>query len=203
MSGGEPFEGLKRNHYGVILADPAWPFRIYSGDDVVPQRAAQNHYQPMPLDEMAALPVQDVAADNCALVMWAIGAMIPDALELARAWGFRFKTDLFYWEKMGGNHAQDDLFTGPPQPRISLGYYTRKQVEPAFLFTRGRPKRLHKGVRQLIRAPKREHSRKPIEQYERIEQLFAGPYLELFARNARPGWDAWGNEVDKFEAVAA
>lgn len=204
MGGGTPLGGLKRNHYAVILADPAWPFRIYAGDDVVPQRAAQKHYPPMPMADMLALPVAEIAADDCALFMWGIGAMIPEALELGAAWGFKFKTDVFYWEKMGGNHAQDDLFTGPPEPIMSLGYYSRKQVEPCYLFTRGRPKRLDRGIRQLIRAPKREHSRKPPEQYDRIERMFAGPYAELFARTQRPGWDAWGNETDKFaEADAA
>jgi N6-adenosine-specific RNA methylase IME4 len=83
-----------------------------------------------------------------------------------------------------------------------MGYWSRKQTEICLLFTRGSPRRLGKGVRQLIVAPRREHSRKPDERYERIEALVNGPYLELFARTSRPGWSAWGNETDKFSEAA-
>lgn len=198
----DPFGDLPRGHFGCILADPPWAFRTYSNKNTTPHRCAEDHYSTVPVEDLMNLPLGGVAAPDCALIMWIVGSHIPQAIELASAWGFEFKTDLFYWEKMGGNHAQDDLFTGPPLPRISMGYYSRKQVEPAYLFTRGKPKRLSKGVRQLIRAPRREHSRKPDEQYERIEALFPGPYLELFARTQRPGWTVWGNQTDKFEAAA-
>jgi N6-adenosine-specific RNA methylase IME4 len=82
---------------------------------------------------------------------------------------------------------------------MGFGYWTRKQVEPCWLFTRGRPKRVMKGVRQVIVEPRREHSRKPDVTRERIEALVAGPYLELFARTAAPGWSSWGNQVGKFD----
>lgn len=97
---------------------------------------------------------------------------------------------------------QLDIFKGESDPRMSMGYWTRKQTEQCWLFTRGKPKRLSKGVRQVIRDPRREHSRKPDEQYARIEALVGGPYLELFARQQRPGWTSWGNQVEKFEVAA-
>lgn len=156
----------------------------------------------MTVEEMAALPVADLAAKDCALFMWVIGTHIPAAIRLGEAWGFEFKTDVFYWAKMGSLLDQDDLFDGDPDPMISMGYYSRKQIEPVYLFTRGKPKRHHKGVRQLIRARKREHSRKPVEQYERIEKLMPGPYLELFGRESRPGWMTWGNQATKFDEPA-
>lgn len=154
---------------------------------------------------MAALPVGDIAARDCALFMWIVGSHLAESIQLAAAWGFTFKTDAFYWVKQRLIEAdQADLFTGDlPEPRMGFGYWTRKQVEPCWLFTRGKPSRLSKGVRQVILEPRREHSRKPEVARERIEQLVAGPYLEMFARSARPGWTAWGNEVGKFEAPSA
>jgi N6-adenosine-specific RNA methylase IME4 len=99
---------------------------------------------------------------------------------------------------------QIDLFTSDiPEPRMGFCYWTRKQEEPCWLCTRNDPRRLTKGVRQAIVEPRREHSRKPDCQYDRIEQLVGGPYLELFARHQRPGWTAWGNETGKFTAEAA
>lgn len=154
----------------------------------------------MTLAEMAALPVGAAAAKDCALFMWVVGSHLTEAIELAAAWGFTFKTDAFYWVKQRLIEAdQADLFTGDlPEPRMGFGYWTRKQVEPCWLFTRGAPARLNKGVRQVILEPRREHSRKPDVARDRIEALVGGPYLEMFARSTRPGWSAWGNEVEKF-----
>jgi len=168
--------------YGVILADFPWHFRTFDKVKAVPGRAAADPYPTMRREELAALPIANLAARDCALVLWIVGAHIPEALDLAKGYGFTFKTDLLIWDK----------------GRMSMGYYTRKEAEQCFLFTRGSPRVMHRGIRQIIRAPRREHSRKPDEQYERLEALFGGPYLELFARQRRPGWDSWGNEVDKF-----
>jgi N6-adenosine-specific RNA methylase IME4 len=106
-------------------------------------------------------------------------------LDLGRAWGFEFKTCAFVWvkSKLGG------------YPHVGMGYWTRKQTEQCWLFTRGKPKRIGKGVEQLIHCPRGAHSAKPDLQYDAIERLVGGPRLELFARSARPGWSAWGNEV--------
>jgi len=199
-----PLEGLRLDHYGVILADPAWAFRIYAGRDETPHRTAEDHYQTMGLDALAQLPVRAIAAKNCALFMWAVGSHLDQAVALGEAWGFSYITDAFYWAKQRLYHAtQLDMFTGDvAAPKMGFGYWTRKQVEPCLLFTRGDPKRLSKGVRQFHAEPPREHSRKPDEIRRRIEQLVAGPYAELFARERAPGWDAWGNEIGKFEEAA-
>lgn len=194
--------------YACILADPPWSFLTYAGGKhdvgVTPHRCAEDHYATMNLNDLCALRVADVAAPNACLFMWVVGSHIPDAIALAAPWGFSYKTDAFYWFKQKLIAAdQIDLFTSDiAAPRMGMGYWTRKQVETCLLFTRGKPKRLSKGVRQAIIAPIREHSRKPDEQYERIEALCSGPRLELFARRRRVGWDAWGNDVEKFGEAA-
>jgi N6-adenosine-specific RNA methylase IME4 len=122
--------------------------------------------------------------------MWAIDSHLDQAIALGKFWGFEYKTIGFIWEKT----LKDD----PETLRMGLGKWTRKEAEVCLLFTRGKPKRLSGGVRQVIRAPRREHSRKPDEQYDRIEQLVSGPYLEIFSRTDRPGWASWGNQTGKF-----
>lgn len=189
-------------HFGCILADPPWAFRAYDGREITPHRTAEDHYSTLDLAALKALPVGDVAAKDCALFVWCVGSHMAEAIELAEGWGFRFVTDAFYWLKSRLRDAdQIDLFTEDvPGLRMGFGYWTRKQIEPCLLFTRGHPRRLSKGVRQAIIEPIREHSRKPDCQYERIEALVGGPYLELFARTQRPGWSSWGNQIDRFEA---
>ena len=122
--------------------------------------------------------------------MWAVDSHLDQAIELGRAWGFKYKTRAFTWRKLTKDGTR---------ARIGMGYWTRKQTELCLLFTRGRPERFDMGVREIIDAPRREHSRKPDEQYERIERLVAGPYLELFARQAWPGWTAWGDESERLD----
>tara|TARA_Y100000593_G_scaffold82742_1_gene155651 strand:+ start:393 stop:914 length:522 start_codon:yes stop_codon:yes gene_type:complete len=170
--------------YNAILIDPPWQFKNWSSKGE--KKNAKRHYQTMSLAELRELELP--AADNCALLMWIIDTHMLDALELIEAWGFTYKTVAFIWVK----------------PGIGLGYWSRKQAELCLLATKGKPKRLDGGggVRQVIEAKRREHSRKPDDIYERIEQLVAGPYLEMFARQSWPGWDAWGLETFKFEAKA-
>lgn len=197
-------DDLPRNHFACILADPPWAFRTFSGENMTPHRCAEDHYSTMDLAALKALPVGDVAAPDCALFMWVVGSHLAESIELAAAWGFTFKTDAFYWlkQKLVGAD-QIDLFSGDiPEPRMGFGYWTRKQVEPCWLFTRGSPKRTGKGVRQVIVEPRREHSRKPEAQYDRIEALVDGPRLEMFARQQRPGWTSWGNQTERFGVAA-
>lgn len=177
--------------YGAILADPPWAFRTFNKKMTIPHRghkgAAAYYYSTMSFDAMAVMPVIQRASTDCALFMWVVDSHFEEALRLGAAWGFTFKTCAFVWSK----------------GKIGMGYWTRKQTEQCWLFTRGKPSRIGKGVRQLIEAPRREHSRKPDEQYERIEALVRGPYLEIFARQTHVGWDAWGDEVGKFDAANA
>lgn len=187
---------LPQGPFGAILADPPWLFSTWSakGKGRSPDGAAKGgegarHYGTMTLGQIVDMPVDEVAAKDCALFLWAIDSMLPEALRVGTAWGFTFKTVAFTWAKTDG--ARERFHMG-------MGYWTRGNPEQCLLFTRGKPKRLSASVRQLVVAPRREHSRKPDVVRNRIESLVAGPYLELFARSAAPGWEAWGNEVGKF-----
>ena len=190
--------------FAYILADPPWSFLTYGQKRTTPHRGADDHYGTMTADELTALPVGAVAAKDCALLMWIVDCHAEEAFQLARDWGFTFKSIAFVWLKRDPLDARQEAFLQPiPRPaHIGMGYSTRKQAELCLLFTRGKPKRLSKGVRQVIEAPRREHSRKPDETFARIEALYAGSYLELFARQQRAGWTAWGNQTDKFGRVA-
>lgn len=194
-----PFDGLPMNHFGLLELDPPWAWKAYSGKESAPHRTEEAPYPVMTLDEMKQLPVPDLAAKDCLMHMWVIGSHIDQALELGRYYGFTFKSDGLVWVKTGKHD--------PGVRPIGMGKWVRKQVEYGFIFTRGKPARLDAGVRQLIEtgdrviyAPKREHSRKPDERYERLERLVEGPYLELFGRQHRANWSTWGNQSTKFDA---
>ena len=183
--------------YGVILADPPWKYTTWS-EDTGAGRSAESHFPTMLVDDIAAMPVGELADRNCALFMWATWPTIRDAFVVAEAWGFEYRTAAFTWAKLskkcnswGPYDAVDERIW-----HFGMGNWTRANSEVCLLFTRGEPKRMNADVRQLIAAPVREHSRKPDEQYERIERLISGPYLELFARYKRPGWHSWGNEIE-------
>ena len=184
-----------QSEYRVIYADPPWSFATYS--DKGKGRSAQAHYDCLGMDDLCKIPVREWAARNCALFLWTTDPLLPQALKLIEAWGFTYKTVGFYWAKLnrsapGKRFAEEDFFTG-------LGFWTRANVEQCLLATRGKPKRKAKDVRRLVIAPRREHSRKPEEVYQRIERLLSGPYLELFARGTRPGWDSWGDQSGLFD----
>jgi len=202
-----PFASLGDAKYGAILADPPWRFQVWSGTEVVQARGSKStykpasvHYQTMPADEIAALPVADLCAEDAVLFMWICWPTLLDALAIIKAWGFAYKTCGFDWMK--ANTKQIDMFRDDADALMGMGYWTRANSEPCLLATRGKPKRLNADVRQGIIAPRREHSRKPDGIHDRIERLVTGPYIELFARQRRPGWDAWGNQTDRFGAVA-
>ena len=181
-------------HYRVIYADPPWSFATFSRKGK--GRSPDAHYDCMDLDAIKRLPVAGWAHPDAVLLLWATDPLLDRALEVIQAWGFAYKTVGFYWAKLNkGTSAvasEADFFTG-------LGFWTRANPEPCLLATRGRPRRRSGGVRKLVLAPRREHSRKPDEMYERIEALLEGPYLELFARGSRPGWDAWGDQAGLFD----
>lgn len=205
---------LPEGPFACILADPPWQFATRSAKgrgrcpDTPISRAEQRrntpdrHYETMALDDIKALPVLASAAQDCVLLMWAVDPMLPQALEVGAAWGFTYKTVGFYWAKMRREGSTRHLLHEAPDHKMfpmGTGYWTRANPEPCLLFTRGKPKRLDAGVRKLIISPRREHSRKPDEQYERIEALTAGPRLELFARAPRDGWTVWGNQTDALQ----
>lgn len=201
----EVFEGL--GSYGAILADPPWHFKTYNekgrkrSPDWKPFKGSPSqHYDTMSTEDIVALPVADLAADDCCLFMWVSWPMLPDAMKLIGAWGFEYKTCGFDWMK--AHAGQLDMLRDDNDVLMGMGYWTRANSEPCLLATRGKPKRLSAAVRQGIIEPRREHSRKPDCVHGRIEKLVAGPYLELFARAPRAGWDVWGNETQKFKAAA-
>ncbi|MFQ5774010.1 MAG: MT-A70 family methyltransferase [Kiloniellaceae bacterium] len=130
-----------------------------------------------------------LAAPDCALFLWASSPLLPQAFAVIEAWGFAYRTLAFCWAKTG--RARAGFVAGK-------GYWTRAGAELCLLATRGAPVRLAADVDQLIAAPRGRHSEKPPQTHARIERLVAGPYLELFARRPRPGWDAWGDEADAF-----
>jgi N6-adenosine-specific RNA methylase IME4 len=203
-----PFEGLKVNHYGAILADPPWRFRTWNKQTAVQSRSTNHgtfvsaavHYKSMPTKDIRALPVGDLAAKNCALFIWISWPLLDDALAVIEAWGFKYKTCAFCWMK--AHAGQLEMFEQAIPDQMGMGYWTRANSEVCLLATRGKMKRLNADVRQAIIEPRREHSRKPSSVHGRIERLVSGPYLELFARQQRQGWDCWGEEVDKFPARA-
>jgi N6-adenosine-specific RNA methylase IME4 len=179
--------------FGVILADPPWPFatRSHKGCD----RSPDKHYSTMPLTEIMGLPVASLAAKDCALFLWITRSLIFEAGAIVKAWGFTGKSIAFVWVKPRRDR-QADLLNPEYDFPYGLGYGTRANAEVCLLATRGRPKRIDADVGDVIEAPRERHSRKPIETYERIGRLYPGPYVELFARPAfRSGWTVWGNEV--------
>lgn len=174
--------------YSVIYADPPWLFKTYSakGEGKSPQK----HYACMKTADIAALPIRDIAADDCALFMWATWPMIFDAKAVIEGWGFQYSGLAWEWIKF--NFETEKFAFGG-------GYGTRKNLEPLLLARRGSPRIKSRSVRDFLFAPRREHSRKPDENYARIESMYDGPYIELFARQSYPGWDCWGDQVDKFD----
>lgn len=190
-----PLKGLRRLHYGLIEADPPWSYKTYSNRDrgTVPHRTEEEPYPAMTKEELLALPVREIAAKDCLLHMWAISSHFDQALALGIAWGFTFKSLGLHWVKT----QKGD----PEKPKMGMGKWVRQDCEIALIFTKGSPTRLSAGVRQTILEPAREHSRKPDIRFERLEALVAGPYLEMFSRSSRPGWDAMGDEVGKFDPM--
>jgi N6-adenosine-specific RNA methylase IME4/ParB-like chromosome segregation protein Spo0J len=171
--------------YAVLYADPPWHFEVYNEESGV-ERAAGNHYSTMSLDEICALPVLDLATDAAVLFMWTTAPHLQESFQVLAAWGFEYKTNIV-WVK----------------DKIGLGYFVRNQHELLLVATRGDMPSPSPANRppSVISAPRREHSRKPDEAYALIEAMYPTlPRVELFARQARPGWDVWGNETDKFTA---
>lgn len=172
--------------FNVIYADPPWDVVTYS--EKGQQKSAQRHYRTMTMAQMKKLPVEKLADEDCVLLMWVVSPMLPEALDLIKAWGFTYKTLGFNWVKLARKGIR---------PFVGLGFWTRAGSELCFLATRGNPKRVANDVMQVVSAPVGAHSAKPDEVHVRIQRLLLGDYLELFARRARSGWWTWGNELTR------
>lgn len=173
--------------YRTIYADPPWQFQNRTGK-VAPEHKRLARYSTMRLEEIAQLPVAEAAAEKCHLYLWVPNALLPEGLSIMKSWGFEYKTNII-WEKVRKD--------GMPDGR-GVGFYFRNVTEILLFGVRGDKNRtLEAGRTQvnLIRSTKREHSRKPDEIIPLIEGCSAPPFLELFARGSRKGWDMWGNQA--------
>lgn len=175
--------------YRTIYADPPWQFANRTGK-MAPEHKRLNRYSTMKLSDIKKLPVSDVSDDRCHLYLWVPNALLPEGLEVMKAWGFEYKTNII-WEKVRKD--------GMPDGR-GVGFYFRNVTEVVLFGIKGDNNRtLQPGRSQvnLLRSMKREHSRKPDEFVHLIESCSPGPYLELFARGNRKNWDMWGNQASE------
>ncbi len=174
--------------FSTIMADPPWRFMNRTGK-VAPEHRRLSRYDTMTTAAIRALPVVEVTAENAHLYLWVPNALIADALSVMESWGFTYKSNIV-WAK----RRKD----GGPDGR-GVGFYFRNVTELILFGVKGSMRTLAPGRRQvnMIETRKREHSRKPDEQYDVIESCSPGPYLELFARYPRHGWTSWGLEADE------
>jgi N6-adenosine-specific RNA methylase IME4 len=174
--------------FGTVLVDPPWRFANRTGK-MAPEHKRLSRYVTLSMEEIAALPVGSIVAPIAHLYLWVPNALLPYGLRIMEAWGFEYKTNIV-WHKLRKDGGSDGR---------GVGFYFRNVTEMILFGVRGKNARtLAPGRRQVnyVGTRKREHSRKPDEQYEIIEACSPGPHVELFARGTRPGWTTWGNQAD-------
>jgi N6-adenosine-specific RNA methylase IME4 len=187
-----PFGSLPRHAFRVIYADLGMRYETWSEKGALKTPQA-GYKSAMTVEEAAALPIGELAARNCALVIWIYDPLIAPMVHMIEGWEFRIKTRLFDWRKINA----------AGKPVFGKGKYSRHGGEQCWLATRGYPKCRDHSIRQYFDAPLREHSRKPDEVRRWIERMFDGPYVELCARSRRRGWAyALSDEIDKFGVAA-
>lgn len=176
--------------FRTILADPPWQFTNRTGK-MAPEHKRLSRYPTLALSDIKDIPVADAVEDESHLYLWVPNALLAEGLDVMQAWGFTYKTNLV-WHKIRKD--------GGPDGR-GVGFYFRNTTELILFGVRGRLRTLPPGRSQvnIILSRKREHSRKPDEQYDLIESCSPAPYLELFARGSRPGWTTWGNQAEHYE----
>ncbi len=176
--------------YSTILSDPPWRFMNRTGK-MAPEHRRLHRYRTMTVEEIAALPVLGLAADKSHLYLWVPNALLAEGLAVMKAWGFTYKTNIVWYK------TRKD---GGPDGR-GVGFYFRNVTELVLFGVRGSMRTLKPGRKQVNLLPtlKQRHSRKPEVLYDVIEACSPGPYLELFARYRRDGWDQWGNELGIME----
>jgi len=179
---------LSDRKFGTILVDPPWQFQNRTGK-VAPEHKRLSRYPTLTLEDIKALPVAEAADEVCHLYLWVPNALLPLGIEVMQAWGFQYKSNIV-WHKIRKDGGSDGR---------GVGFYFRNVTELMLFGTRGKNARtLQPGRTQVnyLSSRKREHSRKPDEQYPIVEACSRGPYLELFARGEREGWISWGNQAD-------
>lgn len=176
--------------FGTVMADPPWQFQNRTGK-MAPEHKRLSRYATLDLDAIKEIPVSLSAADNSHLYLWVPNALLPEGLAVMDAWGFTYKSNIV-WHKIRKD--------GGPDGR-GVGFYFRNTTELLLFGVRGSLRTLDPARRQvnILRTRKREHSRKPDEQYPLIEACSPGPFLELFARGPRPGWTTWGDQAEHYE----
>ena len=184
------FSGLG-GPFGAILADPPWRFTNRTGK-MAPEHQRLRRYRTLSFAEIAALPVAGLAGAGCHLYLWCPNALLPEALGIMQAWGFRYKTNLV-WYKVRAD--------GGPDGR-GVGFYFRNVTELLLFGVKGRMRTLAPGRRQvnIVVSRKQEHSKKPDAVYDLVERCSPGPYCELFSRQRVAGWSQWGEELDTYAA---
>lgn len=185
----EPPELTSLGKFGTILADPPWKFMNRTGK-MAPEHKRLYRYHTMSNEDIVAMPVKELALPKSHLYLWVPNALILTGLEVMQAWGFEYKT-MLVWYKIRKDGGPD---------RRGVGFYFRNVTEVILFGVRGSLRTLNPGRRQenIILSQKREHSRKPDELYDIIEDCSPGPYLELFARNPRKNWTTWGDQTEKY-----
>ena len=176
--------------FSTVLADPPWQFQNRTGK-MAPEHKRLSRYPTLSLQEIKDLPVQSIVTDTAHLYLWVPNALLPEGLEVMQNWGFIYKTNLI-WYKIRKDGGPD---------RRGVGFYFRNVTEVILFGVRGKNARTLQPSRSqenIISTQKREHSRKPDEQYNLIEACSPGPFIELFARGSRKGWFGWGNQADAY-----
>ncbi len=177
--------------FSTILADPPWQFQNRTGK-MAPEHKRLSRYPTMTLQEIRDLPVSEIANETAHLYLWVPNALLPEGLQVMESWGFTYKTNLI-WYKIRKDGGPD---------RRGVGFYFRNVTEVILFGVRGKKnlRTLQPGRSQenIISSIKREHSRKPDEQYDLIEACSSGPFIELFARGPRKGWFNWGNQAEEY-----
>lgn len=189
-AGDDLLESVGKRKFSTVLADPPWQFTNRTGK-MAPEHKRLNRYPTMSLQDIKDLPVEAVVKDTAHLYLWVPNALLPDGLAVMSHWGFTYKSNLI-WYKIRKDGGPD---------RRGVGFYFRNVTEVILFGVRGKNARtLQPGRSQenIISTQKREHSRKPDEQYNLIEACSPGPFIELFARGPRKGWFGWGNQSEEY-----
>lgn len=169
--------------FEIIYADPPW---TYKDKATAGERGAEFNYPCMTIDDICRLPVKSLASPNATLFLWVTSPLLAEGFRVIDDWGFTYKTVAFVWVKQ----------TKHLKLHWGMGNWTRANAELCLLGVKGKPKRVHKGIHQIVQSPVREHSRKPDEIRDKIVELMGDrPRIELFARQRIVGWSAWGNEI--------
>ena len=172
--------------YNIVYADPPWKYNSRANHKTRFRGGACGHYPLMPMKDIEALPIPQIADENCVLFLWTTFPCLADQIKLFEKWGFKYKTLGFSWIKTNPKNGK---------PFFGVGYYAKSNCEVCLMGVKGKIKPISNYVSSCVIAPRREHSRKPDEIRERIVELFGDiPRIELFAREHADGWDCWGNE---------